>query len=402
MTRLIDRYWSPLVAQRLRESRPLIQIVLGPRQIGKTTSLSQLAALWGDARVVSKSADDVQLDGRLWIERAWDEARRIFQTEPDGAVLLLLDEIQKIDQWSETIKKMWDEDTRNGLKIRVVLSGSSALSIQKGLSESLAGRFEIIAATHLSFAEFRNLSQADVDHFVFFGGYPGAIQFMNDEQRWRQYVSQSIVESVLSRDILMMTRVDKPALLRRLFVLAAEYSGQILSYQKMIGQLQDAGNTTTLAHYLELLDQVFLIVGLKKYEGRKARLRSSSPKLQTHNNALMSALSRRSFAEVRSEPDTWGRYVESAVGSHLINQSRIEGFDLGYWRDGNSEVDFVISFGNKVLGIEVKSGRSGKLDGLKAFSKKFPKAKTMVVDRESLEKFLLTSPVMVFLGQANE
>lgn len=400
MTRLIDRHWSPLLAKRLRESRPLIQIVLGPRQIGKTTSLSQLAAMWGEARVISKSADDVQLDGRLWIERAWDEARRIFQTEPDGAVLLLLDEIQKVDQWSETIKKMWDEDTRNGLKIRVVLSGSSALSIQKGLSESLAGRFEIIAATHLSFAEFRDLSQTDVDHFVFFGGYPGAIQFMDDEQRWGQYVSQSIVESVLSRDILMMTRVDKPALLRRLFVLAAEYSGQILSYQKMIGQLQDAGNTTTLAHYLELLDQAFLIAGLKKYEGRKARLRSSSPKLQTHNNALMSALSRRSFAEVRSEPDTWGRYVESAVGAHLINQSRIEGFELGYWRDGNSEVDFVISFGKKVLGIEVKSGRRGKLDGLKAFSKKFPKAKTMVVDRESLEKFLLTSPVMVFLGVA--
>jgi predicted AAA+ superfamily ATPase len=397
MTELIERYWTPLLAKRLQESRPLIQIVLGPRQIGKTTSLSQLQAIWGDARVVSKSADDAQLDGRLWIEHAWDEARRIFHTAPQGGVLLLLDEIQKVDQWSETIKKNWDEDIRKKIFIRVVLSGSSSLSIQKGLSESLAGRFEIIAATHLSFAEFRELSQADVDHYIFFGGYPGAIQFMNDEQRWRQYVSQSIIESVLSRDILMMTRVDKPALLRRLFALAAGYSGQLLSYQKMIGQLQDAGNTTTLAHYLELLDQAFLIVGLKKYEGARARLRSSSPKLQTHNNALMSAQSMRSFSEVRSEPDIWGRFVESAVGSYLVNQSRVEGFDLGYWRDGNFEVDFVISYGKKVLGIEVKSGRRSKVSGLLAFSKKFPKAKTMIIERDSVEKFLLTSPILSLL-----
>lgn len=397
MTDLINRHWTPVLIGRLIETRPLIQIVLGPRQVGKTTSLAQVAATWSETRLVSKSADDAQLDGRLWIDHAWDEARRIYQEDPKHGVLLLLDEIQKVEQWSETIKKKWDEDIRKKILIKVVLTGSSSLSIQKGLSESLAGRFEVIAATHLSFAEFRDLSGADLDQYIFFGGYPGALRFMGDEQRWRQYVSQSIVESVLSRDLLMMTRVDKPALLRRLFVLAAEYSSQILSYQKMIGQLQDAGNTTTLAHYLELLDQAFLIAGLKKYEGGRPRLRSSSPKLQTHNNALMSALSRRSFVEARSEPDIWGRYVESAVGAHLINQARVEGFDLSYWRDGNFEVDFVISLGKKVLGIEVKSGRRGKVSGINAFSKKFPKAKTMLVDGEGLEKFLLTSAVLKLL-----
>ncbi len=398
MTGLISRHWTPILTSRLLESRPLIQIVLGPRQVGKTTSLAQVASTWSDTRIVSKSADDAQVDGRLWIEHAWDEARRIYQQDPQNGVLLLFDEIQKIEQWSETIKKKWDEDIRKKALIKVVLTGSSALSIQKGLSESLAGRFEVIAATHLSYAEFRDLSDADLDQYIFFGGYPGALRFMSDERRWRQYVSQSIVESVLSRDLLMMTRVDKPALLRRLFVLAAEYSGQILSYQKMTGQLQDAGNTTTLAHYLDLLDQAFLIAGLKKFEGGRPRLRSSSPKLQTHNNALMSALSRRSFAEARSEPDIWGRYVESAVGAHLINQARVEGFELSYWRDGNFEVDFVITFGKKVLGMEVKSGRRGKVSGLNAFSIRFPKAKTMLVDGDNLEKFFMTSSILKLLN----
>jgi predicted AAA+ superfamily ATPase len=397
MTDFIERYWVPILTERLQEARPLIQIVLGPRQVGKTTSLSQLATHWPSYRTVTRSADDAQVFGNLWIDQAWDEARRLCQLSAGEPVLLILDEVQKVTQWSETVKKNWDEDVRRKLPIRVVLSGSSSLSLQKGLSESLAGRFEVIAATHLSFAEFKALSKRDVDSFIYFGGYPGAIPFMNDELRWRQYVSQSIVESVLSRDILMITRVDKPALLRRLFFLASEYSGQMLSYQKMLGQLQDAGNTTTLAHYLEILNQSFLIVGLQKFEGGRARLRASSPKLQTHNNALMSAISQRSFAEARSEPEIWGRYVESAVGVHLINQSRIEGVSIGYWRDGNYEVDFVVSAGSKLLGIEVKSGRRGKVPGLQAFSKKFPKAKTLTIDRDNFESFLMATVIRDFL-----
>jgi predicted AAA+ superfamily ATPase len=398
MTKLIIRQWSPVLTQRLSEPKTLIQIVMGPRQVGKTTSLLQLASVWGEAKCVFKSTDDASIEGKLWIDRAWDEARRLLQVGESSEVLLLLDEIQKIDQWSEAVKKNWDEDSRKRLPIKVVLSGSSSLSIQKGLSESLAGRFEVIEATHLSFIEYKEMINGDLDQYIYFGGYPGALDLIKDELRWRKYISQSIVESVLSRDILMMTRVDKPALLRRLFMLSAEYSGQILSYQKMIGHLQDAGNTTTLAHYLDLLDNAFLIAGLSKFEGGRPRLRSSSPKLQTHNNALMSAISIRSFSEARSEPDVWGRYVESAVGAHLINQGRVEGFDVAYWRDGNFEVDFVISLGKKVLGIEVKSGRRAKVSGLNAFSKKYPSAKTLMVDQSNLESFLLDSTVRSYFS----
>jgi predicted AAA+ superfamily ATPase len=397
MKDIIDRYWMPILVHRLQQPRPLIQIVLGPRQVGKTTSLQQLAKIWPQSRVVSRSADDHQLTGGLWIDQAWDEARQRYKEQPSSPTLLILDEIQKISQWSETVKKNWDSDIRSEIPIRVVLSGSSSLSIQKGLSESLAGRFEIIAATHLSFKEFRSLCNGDVNQFIYFGGYPGSLQLMNDEDRWRQYIVQSIVESVLSRDILMLTRVDKPALLRRLFLLATEYSGQLLSYQKMTGQLQDAGNTTTLAHYLDLLNQAYLMIGLKKFEGRKPRLRSSSPKLQTHNNALMAAISKWTFSEVRKEPDIWGRYVESAVGAYLVNQSRIEGFDVSYWRDGNLEVDFVVSYGAKILAIEVKSGRRGKVSGLQEFKKSYPSAKTLMIDSNNLESFLLTDSIRQLL-----
>ena len=399
MTNIIDRYWVPILIHRLNEAKPLIQIVLGPRQVGKTTSLDQVASTWSSKHVISKSADDHRMDGGLWIDQAWDEARQIYKESSGKPVLLIFDEIQKIDQWSETVKKNWDFDIKSKLTIRVVLSGSSSLSLQKGLSESLAGRFEVIAATHLSLGEFKELSSGDLDQYIYFGGYPGAIQFMGDEDRWRHYIIQSIIESVLSRDILMLTRVDKPSLLRRLFFLASEYSGQLLSYQKMTGQLQDAGNTTTLAHYLDLLNQAYLTCGLKKFEGRKPRLRSSSPKLQTHNNALMSAISKWTFKEARNSADIWGRYVESCVGAHLINQARIEGFDVHYWRDGNLEVDFVVTYGSKFLAIEVKSGRGGKVSGLHAFKKTFPSAKTILIDKNNLEDFLLKTKIRPMLDR---
>lgn len=370
------------------EPQPLIQILLGPRQVGKTTSIMQLAESWTPEHVVYKSADDHQPDGGIWIEQAWRQARAKHRAMDGKPALLILDEIQKVAQWSETVKKLWDEDVRQKSTLRVVLSGSSALSIQKGLSESLAGRFEIIPATHLSLSEFILLTTRGLEDFIFFGGYPGALLFINDEARWTQYVLHSIVESVLSRDILMLTRVDKPALLRRLFQTGCEYSGQMISYQKLMGQLQDAGNTTTLAHYLSLLDQAFLMRGLNKFEAGKFRRRGSSPKFQVHNNALMSVMSRNSFAEVRQQPDLWGRYIESAVGAHLVNLSRVQGFEVNYWREGDNEVDFVVSIGGRHLGIEVKSGRRGKLSGLKKFTDKYSGVKAMVVDDKNLSEVL--------------
>ena len=376
-----------LLLARTQEQSPLIQILLGPRQVGKTTALLEVAKHWGEESCVLGSADERQLLGNLWIEQMWEKARRI-RTQRGREVLLILDEIQKIEQWSETVKKLWDEDVRNQNKIKVILSGSSALSIQSGLSESLAGRFENIPATHFSWTQFQKLTKLPLDHFIFFGGYPGSYQFLDQEDRWRSYITDSIVESILSRDIMLLTKIEKPAILRRLFQLGCEYSGQILSYQKALGQLQDRGNTTTLAHYLELLHKTYVLTGLQKFELRPFKLRGSSPKFQVYNTALMGALGGYKFADAKHNSAIWGRYIESAVGAHLLNQQRLENFELSYWREGNEEVDFVVKKGPLVLAIEVKSGIRGKLSGLKKFKSLVPKSKAIVLESSDIEGFL--------------
>jgi len=387
----ISNLWTPKLRDRLRESAPLIQILIGPRQVGKTTSLSEMADEWPTGLCVMSSADDRQLLGSLWIEQQWEKARSLRKNSQQD-VLLILDEIQKIERWSEVVKKLWDEDVRDRNPLKIVLSGSSALSIQSGLTESLAGRFEVIPATHLSWLEFKQLTGKDLAHFIFFGGYPGALAFIPDENRWRNYINQSIVESILSKDILMLTRVEKPALLRRLFQLGCEYSGQILSYQKAVGHLQDVGNTTTLAHYLNLLSQAFVLSGLNKFE-RKFRKRASSPKFQVHNTALMGALGGYTFVEAIEKPEIWGRYVESAVGAHLLNYQRIDGFEVHYWRKSNEEVDFVLKQGSKVAAIEIKSTIRGKISGLNSFRNLVPNAKAYAFSEKDLPDFLSVSPV---------
>ena len=239
----------------------------------------------------------------------------------------------------------------------------------------------------------------DVDRYVFFGGYPGAAGLIGDEQRWCRYILDSLIETVISRDILLMKRVDKPALLRRLFGLGCTYSGQILSYQKMLGQLRDAGNTTTLAHYLNLLETAGMLMGLSKYSGRRLRVRASSPKLQVLNTALMTAQSLLTFEETRGNPEIWGRLVESAIGASLINAIKGTRADLYYWSDRNREVDFVLSRGESLVAIEVKSGRRKvNLPGIEAFSKCYPVKRKLLVGAQgiSLEAFLLIAPEELF------
>lgn len=389
----IELEWQPVLQSRIRELNPLIQILIGPRQVGKTTSLVALTKNWPSERTIMSSADERQLLGRLWIEQHWQKARDL-RSASRSDVLLILDEIQKIEGWSETVKRLWDEDVRENSRLRVVLSGSSALNIQSGLTESLAGRFEIVPATHFGWPQFHELTGKGFEHFVFFGGYPGALTFIADEARWRAYVTQSIVESILSKDILLLTRVDKPALLRRLFQLGCEFSGQILSYQKAIGHLQDAGNTTTLAHYLTLLDQAFVLSGLQKFERSPFRKRASSPKFQVYNTALMGALGGYTFEEARKRPDIWGRYLESTVGAHLVNRARVEGINVFYWREGKDEVDFVVKKGTRITAIEVKTQVRGKVSGLKRFKEKVPKAHIEVLSEREIPEFL-ARPVMM-------
>ena len=391
------RRLTEIIARRLRETRRFIQVIIGPRQVGKTTAIQQV--LDGISMPYHYAAADLPAPpDTLWIQRQWELAR--MKIRGRSRAIMVLDEVQKIAHWSTEVKRLWDEDTRHGNNLHVVLLGSSSMLIQKGLDESLSGRFEIIRFPHWSWEECRDCFGWSLEQYVYFGGYPGGASLIRDENRWGQYIRDSLIETAISKDILLLTRVEKPALLRRLFVLACEYGGQILSYQKIMGQLTDAGNTTTLAHYQRLLESAFLIRGLPKWSGNVVRQRSSSPKWLPLNTALVTALANRTFNQWKNEPAAWGRLVEITVGAHLVNNSLSQGADVYYWRDGNYEVDYVVHKGDKLIAIEVKSGTVQKtLPSLAEFAKRYQLTKTIVVGSPelSLREFLET-PVQKWLG----
>lgn len=365
------------LASRLSEEPARLQVLSGPRQVGKTTVVRQaLAAVEAPSHYAS--ADDPTLRDSAWLEAQWEEGRRLARTRPAGAILAV-DEIQKVTDWAQTVKRLWDQDRRFGLALNVVLLGSAALLLQRGLSESLTGRFELIRAPHWSFGEMHEAFGFGLDEFIYFGGYPGAASLIEDERRWAAYVLDAIVETTISRDLLLLTRVDKPALLRNLLRLVCDYSAQIVSYQKLTGQLQDAGNTTTLAHYLDLLAAAGLAVGLEKYAAGKVRQRRSTPKLLALDTALVSSASGHTLAEARADPAHWGRLVETAVGAHLV-ATRDPRAEVLYWRDRGREVDFVIQRGPRLTAVEVKSGRlRDSLPGMAAFEAAHgPAAKILV------------------------
>lgn len=376
--------------RRLTEPRRFLQVLAGPRQVGKTTLARQvMKALVLPTHYVS--ADEPTLRDRTWINQQWEVAR-LKAREAKAGALLVMDEVQKVPGWSDIVKLLWDADTYAGVPLRVLLLGSSPLLIQRGLTESLAGRFEIIPMPHWSFAEMREAFGWGLEQYIYFGAYPGAAPLIEEPERWRQYIVHSLIETTISRDILLLTRVDKPALLRRMFHLGCDYSGQILSYQKMLGQLQDAGNTVTLAHYLQLLRGAGMVAGLSKYAHGQVRQRGSSPKLQVLNTALMTAQAGRSFEETRQDGDSWGRLVESCVGAHLLNTSLGSSLEVTYWRDRNQEVDFVLHQGKTTVAIEVKSGRRREtLAGMEAFAEQYnPKRKLLVGGQGiPLEEFLV-------------
>jgi predicted AAA+ superfamily ATPase len=381
-----------ILLKRIQEPRRFVQVLAGPRQVGKTTIARQVMEAVS-IPVHFATADEPTLRDRTWITQQWEIARlKINEKNKKKGALLILDETQKVTEWSEIIKRLWDEDTHSGLPLKVVLLGSSPLLIQRGLTESLAGRFEIIPVTHWSYVEMRDAFSWNLEQYILYGGYPGAAGLIDEHERWTRYIIDSLIETTISRDILLLTRVDKPALLRRLFQLCCDYSGQVLSYQKMLGQLHDAGNTTTLAHYLDLLNGAGLISGLSKFSGKRVKQRSSSPKIQVLNTALMSASSHLSLEAARQDRDYWGRLVESSVGAHLVNSTRGKNIEVFYWLERNQEVDFVLRAANHVVSIEVKSGRRReRLLGMEAFSKAFRVTRQLLVGNQGIpvEEFLL-------------
>ncbi len=393
----MPRYRRPLFAlllRRLREPRRFIQALVGPRQVGKTTLVRQALEVLG-APFHYAAADSPTPRDPVWLEGQWDIARLRSKESGRGGAVLVLDEAQKIAGWSEVVKRLWDEDSAAGRVVKVVLLGSTPLTVRTGLTESLAGRFELIRAPHWSFAEIRAAFGWELDRYLYFGGYPGSAELIEDEERWRRYILDSLVETSIARDILLQTRIDKPALLRQLFRLGCDYSGQVLSYQKMLGQLQDAGNTVTLAHYLELLSGAGMLAGLQKFSGSRVRQRGSSPKLVALNTALMTSGADGSFASTRANGDAWGRLVETAVGAHLVNGLGGSGIEVFYWREANREVDFVLKAKGMIVALEVTSSRrKDSLPGLAEFGKEFhPKRKLLIGGQGiPLEEFLTTPP----------
>jgi uncharacterized protein len=393
---VFSRRHAAVLKSRLAEPRRFLQVVAGPRQVGKTTLVQQVAQRTR-LPVRFASADEPTLKGHAWIEQQWEAARS--GAGPKGG-LLVLDEIQKLPGWSETVKRLWDEDTRAKRKLKVVILGSAPLLIERGLTESLAGRFEIIYLPHWSFGEMKAAFGWSLEEFLWFGGYPGAAPLIRDAGRWKRYVQEALIETTIARDVLLLTRVDKPALLRRLFELGCRSSGQILSYTKMLGQLQDAGNTTTLAHYMELLSDAGMLAGLDKYAGHEVRQRGSSPKFQVLNTALLTAQAGLTRAEARDDREFRGRLVESAVGAHLENAAAEGACEVFYWRERNREVDFVVRSGRTLTAIEVKSGRAREsLAGIEAFAAAHKPQRTLLVggDGIALEDFL-ARPVQHWVG----
>ncbi len=367
-----------LIRERIEEPRHFIQVVMGARQIGKSTVVKQVLNDLKGAYLFY-SADNVPTTNSGWISNCWESARSMMTAQNLDSIVLAIDEIQKISNWSEAVKKEWDDDTFHDRNIKVLLLGSSRVLLEKGLSESLAGRFEEIRMSHWSYTEMRDCFGVSLDEYIYFGGYPGAAALVKDEDRFRQYIQSSIIDATINKDILIDTPINKPALLRQTFELAASYSGKIVSLSKMVGALQDAGNTTTLAGYLNLLSQSGLVGGLQKYCPDTARSRASIPKLQVYNNALKMVYMPHSFGGAVTDRKSWGHMFESGIGAYLMSQSFKHRFEVYYWRDRNDEVDYILRKGNSVIAIEVKSNAESHTSGLERFKREYAPKVALVV-----------------------
>lgn len=367
-------YERPFVAQlekRFSRDNPLIQVLVGPRQVGKTTGVRQLLARYPGNNHYA-NADDLLTTDRTWLLEQWQKALLL----GDGT-LLIIDEVQKIPNWSETLKSLWD---RNPHKLRVVVLGSSSLQIQTGLTESLAGRFELTRIYHWTYTELKNAFGYDLERFLLYGGYPGSVSYEDDYDRWYAYLKDSIVESVIGKDILLNRTVGNPALFRQAFEILCRYPAQEISYTKLLGQLQDKGNTDLIKYYIELYAGAFLIHPLEKFSAKGWLTRSSSPKILISCPALYTMTE---GPRVLEDLDKRGRVFELAVGAQMLQQPG----ELFYWREKNSEVDFVYRYQGKIYAIEVKSGRRKSTKGIESFTKQFPDAIPIILTPDNFPLF---------------
>jgi len=372
------------IIKRLGEQRMFIQVIMGPRQIGKSTVVRQVL---DDLKkpYLFFTADTIPSTSPTWISQCWASARLQMRTMQQKELILVIDEIQKLKNWSEYVKKEWDADSLDHLNLKVVLLGSSRVLLEKGLAESLMGRYEEIRMSHWSYREMQEAFGMSLEQYIYYGGYPGAAPLINDEERWANYVNGAIIDATINKDILMDSPISKPALLRQTFELSVAYSGKILSLTKMLGALQDAGNTVTLAGYLNLLGDSGLVTGLQKFSMDVARKRASIPKYQVFNNALLSVQSGLTFTEAIADGKRWGQIFESAIGAHIVSEAFVHRFEVYYWRDGNDEVDFILKKNKKIVALEVKSNGESQTTGMERFCKLFHPTASFIVGENGIK-----------------
>ena len=391
------RSQATVLKSRIDEPRRFIQVIAGPRQVGKSTMVKQVLSGLSMPYLLT-TAEEAPDKNPSWIRYVWQQARQAIRMNNYPEYLLVIDEIHKLDNWSEAVKAEWDADTMRDVNLKVVLLGSSRLLLKDGLTESLAGRYEIIEMEHWSFNEMREAFGLTVDQYIYYGGYPGAAPLIDDENRWRKYMREAIIEPAIQKDVLTTKRVLKPALLRQLFLLGCSYSGELLSFNKILGQLQDAGNTSTMANYLQLLDESKLLAGLQQYAVDDARKYRSIPKFMVYNSGLLSAAGLLSYKDAYLSPKQWGRWVETAVGAYLLNNADRLEYKVYYWRHNNAEVDFVLQRSQQVVAIEVKSGRRQANAGLAVFREQYHPNMELIVGGEafSTEQFLALDLAKLF------
>lgn len=395
---MFKRQHASVLSSRIDEPRRFIQVIAGARQVGKSTMVKQVTQQLTIPHLLT-TAEEAPDKNPAWISYVWQQARQTMRLNNYPEFLLVIDEIHKLDNWSEVVKAEWDTDTMRDVNIKVVLLGSSRLLIKDGLTESLAGRYELIEMEHWSFSEMREAFGMSVEQYIYYGGFPGAATLLDDEKRWRKYMKDAIIEPAITKDVLTTKRVLKPALLGQLFRLGCAYSGELLSFNKILGQLQDAGNTSTLANYLQLLDESKLLCGLQQFAADDARKYKSVPKYQVYNSGLLSANNSLSFKDVYLSPAEWGKWVESAVGAYLLNHADRLEYKVYYWRHDSDEVDFILQRSRQLVAIEVKSGRRKMNQGLTLFCEQFHPAMELVVGGEAMpiEQFLLLDLEKLFL-----
>lgn len=359
-----------ILKSRMAEPRRRMQIVMGPRQVGKSTLVGQFT----EATSVPFdffAADSVNRFDTSWIPNKWQQARMRMDIHSEQEHILVIDEVQKIKGWSEQVKKEWDEDSRNHRNLKVILLGSSRLLLQKGLEESLEGRFETIKMGYWDWQEMHEAFGFSMDEYVYFGGFPGLAPDIQDEDRWRNLMEDSIISSILTRDILEIEEIRNPALLRQVFELACIESAKELSLTKMQGTM-NSGTVPTIKNYLDILNKSMTVQPLQNYSASRIREKLSVPKMQVFNNAFRNRFGSFSFDEARVDPAEWGRLVESAVGAHLANRAMTDDYELFYWRnERRQECDYVLRKGQALVAIEVKSGSVDKTVGFEKFKEQF-------------------------------